>query len=72
MAQVCFTCGKKAISGNLVSHAKNRVKRRFKPNLQPLWIEVKGKKVKAKFCTKCLRKVKTSQKSTVAAVQAQA
>jgi large subunit ribosomal protein L28 len=72
MAQVCYTCGKKAISGNLVSHAKNRIKRRFKPNLQGLWIMEKGKKIKVKLCTKCLRRVKASAKPQVPSTQAQA
>jgi large subunit ribosomal protein L28 len=72
MAQVCFNCGKKAISGNLVSHAKNRIKRRFKPNLQPFWIMEKGKRVRAKFCTKCLRRVKASQKPATPSVPATA
>ena len=34
MAKVCEISGKKPISGNNVSHANNRTKRRFIPNLQ--------------------------------------
>ncbi|UTW60748.1 50S ribosomal protein L28 [bacterium SCSIO 12741] len=34
MANVCQITGKKAIVGNNVSHANNKSKRRFKPNLQ--------------------------------------
>lgn len=33
MARVCQVTGKKVISGNNVSHANNRTKRRFYPNL---------------------------------------
>ena len=33
MSRVCQVTGKRPISGNHVSHAKNRVKRRFLPNL---------------------------------------
>lgn len=58
MAQVCYKCGKKSIRGNLVSHAKNRTKRSFMPNLHTFWIVEKNKRVSAKFCTKCLRRVK--------------
>jgi large subunit ribosomal protein L28 len=34
MANICQITGKKAISGNNVSHAMNKSKRKFKPNLQ--------------------------------------
>ncbi|MFN0202418.1 MAG: 50S ribosomal protein L28 [Bacteroidia bacterium] len=34
MARVCIITGKKTISGNNVSHANNRTKRKFYPNLQ--------------------------------------
>ena len=33
MAQVCELCGKRPVTGNNVSHAHNKTKRRFKPNL---------------------------------------
>jgi large subunit ribosomal protein L28 len=34
MANICEITGKKAITGNNVSHAMNKTKRKFKPNLQ--------------------------------------
>ena len=34
MSRVCQVTGKKPMSGNNVSHANNRTKRRFMPNLQ--------------------------------------
>ena len=34
MARVCQVTGKQPLSGNNVSHAKNRTRRRFLPNLQ--------------------------------------
>jgi large subunit ribosomal protein L28 len=34
MAKVCQVTGKKPMSGNNVSHANNKTKRRFMPNLQ--------------------------------------
>lgn len=34
MARVCEVTGKKTITGNNVSHANNKTKRRFLPNLQ--------------------------------------
>ena len=34
MARVCTVCGKGPVTGNNVSHAKNRTNRRWYPNLQ--------------------------------------
>ncbi|HUF21322.1 MAG TPA: 50S ribosomal protein L28 [Burkholderiales bacterium] len=41
MARVCQITGKKPMTGNNVSHANNRTKRRFLPNLQyrRFWVE---------------------------------
>lgn len=41
MSRVCQITGKKPQSGNNVSHANNRTKRRFLPNLQSrrFWLE---------------------------------
>ena len=41
MSKVCQVTGKRPLSGNNVSHAKNRTRRRFLPNLQNkrFWIE---------------------------------
>lgn len=38
---VCSVCGKKNVSGNNVSHANNRTKRIFSPNLQGIKIQTK-------------------------------
>ena len=47
MSKVCQVTGKKAMVGNHVSHAKNRVKRLFKPNLHKhkFWGESENKYV---------------------------
>ena len=41
MSRVCDVTGKKPMSGNNVSHAKNRTKRTFQPNLHKhkFWVE---------------------------------
>jgi len=41
MSKICQVTGKKPMSGNNVSHAKNRTKRTFQPNLHKhkFWIE---------------------------------
>jgi large subunit ribosomal protein L28 len=55
MARVCEICGKKPIYGNNVSHAHNRTRRRWLPNLQKVRARV-GKSVKTiKVCTNCIK-----------------
>ncbi|AEJ60505.1 50S ribosomal protein L28 [Spirochaeta thermophila DSM 6578] len=55
MARRCEICGKQTRSGFTVSHAHNRSKRTFKPNIQKIQI-VDGKRVRTiKICTRCLR-----------------
>ncbi|MEC8962434.1 MAG: 50S ribosomal protein L28 [Pseudomonadota bacterium] len=41
MARVCQITGKRTVSGNNVSHANNRTKRTFKPNIHDrrFWVE---------------------------------
>ncbi len=58
MAMKCVKCGKGAQSGHHVSHAKNRTKRKFKPNLKRATIKVDGVKRRLMLCTKCLKKAK--------------
>src|SRR5450756_2385554 len=55
MAKRCAICGKEPQYGHHVSHAKNRVNRRFLPNLQMGRVTVAGKSVRARICTRCLR-----------------
>ena len=50
----CYTCGKGVAYGNNVSHANNRTRRTWKPNLQVARVELDGKIVKVKVCTSCL------------------
>lgn len=55
MAMKCFNCGKGVMYGHNVSHAKNRTRKIFKPNLHNARIKM-GKITKTmKLCTKCLR-----------------
>lgn len=56
MARVCEVCGKKPMTGHHVSHAHNRVPRRFLPNLQTVRIQTEtGGIKKAKVCTNCIK-----------------
>ena len=53
---ICEKCGKKPSFGNNVSHAKNRTRRTWKPNIQKVTMSVDGgAPVRMKLCTHCLR-----------------
>ncbi|HUD09485.1 MAG TPA: 50S ribosomal protein L28 [Patescibacteria group bacterium] len=58
MAAICFNCGKGVMYGHNVSHAKNRTRKIFKPNLHSARIIVGGTAKKVRLCTKCIRKFK--------------
>ncbi len=55
MANVCHVCDKGPGTGNNVSNANNRTKRRFMPNLQRVKILEDGVKRRVKVCTRCLK-----------------
>jgi len=55
MARVCDICGKGPTSGNNVSHANNRTRRRWYPNLQVVRILVNGQPRRVRACTACIR-----------------
>jgi large subunit ribosomal protein L28 len=50
----CYVCGKGVTFGNNVSHANNKTRRTWKPNLQVARILVDDKVTKIKVCTRCL------------------
>lgn len=57
MSRVCQVTGKRPTTGNNVSHANNKTKRRFLPNIQThrFWVESEKKWVKLKISTKGMR-----------------
>lgn len=55
MARVCEVCGKGPQTGNNVSHANNKTKRRWYPNLQRVRALVDGKARRMRVCTRCLK-----------------
>ena len=59
MARVCIVTGKKPMSGNNVSHANNRTKRRFLPNLQNrrFWVESENRWVSMRLSNAALRTI---------------
>ncbi len=57
MARVCKVTGKKPMVGNNVSHANNKTKRRFLPNLQSrrFWVESENRWVRMRVTNAALR-----------------
>lgn len=57
MSRVCQITGKRPIVGNNVSHANNRTRRRFLPNIHThrFWVESEQRFVKLRVSTKGLR-----------------
>jgi large subunit ribosomal protein L28 len=57
MARVCEVTGKGPIVGNNVSHANNKTKRRFLPNLQyrRFWVETENRWVRLRVSNAALR-----------------
>ena len=57
MSKVCQVTGKRPMSGNNVSHANNRTRRRFLPNLQNkrFWLESEQRWVRLRISHKGMR-----------------
>ena len=54
MSRVCQITGKRSLSGNNVSHANNRNRRLFKPNLhvRKIWVESENRWVRLRIIDK--------------------
>ena len=61
MARKCEICGKSTVSGNNVSHAHNRTKRKWKPNLVKMRAILGKSKKTVKVCTRCVRSGKVTK-----------
>lgn len=59
MARVCQITGKKPMTGHNVSHANNKTRRRFLPNLQEkrFWVESENRWVRLRISTAGLRTI---------------
>jgi len=57
MSRVCQVTGKGPMSGNNVSHANNKTRRRFLPNLQyhRFWVESENRFVRLRVSAKGMR-----------------
>ena len=59
MARVCQVTGKAPMTGNNVSHANNKTKRRFLPNLQrrKFWLESENRWIRLRLTNAALRTI---------------
>ena len=57
MSRICDVCGKKPSVGNNVSHANNKTKRAWYPNVQKIRVldSKTGAPKRSKVCTRCIR-----------------
>jgi len=67
---ICYVCAKGVAFGNNVSHANNKTRRVWRPNLQVARIVIEKKITKIKVCTRCLNagKIQRAPRGTAAAV----
>ena len=74
MSRVCQITGKRPLTGNRVSHANNKRRRRFLPNLhvQRFWLESERRFVSLRISTRGLRTIeKNGIEKVVADLRAQ-
>jgi large subunit ribosomal protein L28 len=59
MARVCEITGKKPMSGNKVSHANNKTKRKFLPNLHEkrFWLPSEGRFVRLRVSARAMKTI---------------
>jgi large subunit ribosomal protein L28 len=70
MARICYVCGKHPSTGNKVSHANNKSKRRWLPNLQTAKIiDREGVRRRVRVCTSCLSAGKIQKAPAIPKVQ---
>jgi len=55
MSKACEICGKKRTTGNNVSHAHNKTRKVWNPNLQKVKAIDQGRVRSMKVCTRCIR-----------------
>ena len=55
MSRCCDICGKGPGTGFSVSHAHNKTKRRWLPNIQSIRVINEGRYMRMKVCTKCIK-----------------
>ena len=61
MSKQCEICGKKPVTGNNVSHAHNKTRTVWSPNLQKVRAQHNGSVRTIKACTRCIRSGKVQK-----------
>jgi large subunit ribosomal protein L28 len=61
MSRVCEICGKGPSYGHNVSHANNKTRRIWYPNLQRVKVLVNNNVVRKRVCTRCIRSGKVTK-----------
>ena len=61
MARVCEICGKGPVFGNNVSHANNKTRRVWNPNLHKVKATKEGRTIGMRVCTRCIRSGKVTK-----------
>ena len=75
MPRVCDVTGKKPMKGNLVSHANNKTRRIYQPNLhyRRFWVESQNRWVRLRVSTAGLRRIdKLGVEAVLAEIKAKA
>jgi large subunit ribosomal protein L28 len=55
MSRVCDICGKRPVLGYKISHAHNKTKKRWSPNLQNVKAIKDGQTARLRVCTNCIK-----------------
>lgn len=55
MSRICEICGKRPMVGHNVSHANNKTKTRWLPNLQRVKAVQEGRVKRIRVCTSCIK-----------------
>jgi len=63
MSRVCEICGKRPVIGCNVSHAHNKTKKRWYPNLQKVRSVQNGQTKRMRVCTGCIKSGKVVKPS---------
>ena len=61
MSKVCEICGKHPVAGRSVSHSHRVSIRKFRPNIQRVYVVVDGQRRKMNVCTSCLKSGKVAR-----------
>ena len=69
MSEICEICGKSTVAGNRIQHKHSvgwrykapKSKRKFKPNLKNIDLELDGATVRVSSCMKCYKKLRKEE-----------